>query len=79
MLLAERPPIQIPWNFVDGESAVFFNDLEELEEKTAYYLAHPREAQTIAADGFDLYRRRHTAAARAAQLLAEVQESLHGP
>lgn len=73
MLLAERLPIHVPHDFVDGESAVFFDDLPELEEKLAYYLDHAEEAAAIAARGHAHLRRYHTASARARQLLAWVQ------
>ena len=70
MLLAERPPIEIPNNFVDGESAVFFDDLGDLEEKLTHYLAHPGEALRIARAGHFHYRQHHTATARAQRLLS---------
>ena len=69
MLLAERPPIRIPHNFIDGETAVFFDDLPELEEKLTYYLAKPQEAARIAAAGHRHFLKYHTTAARAGQLL----------
>ena len=34
MLLAERPPIAIPHNFIDGQTAVFFDDLPELRKSS---------------------------------------------
>lgn len=76
MLLSEQLPIRIPSNFVDGESAVFFRDLEELEERLDHYMAHPAEAETIARAGYDLLRRRHTATARARQLLGWAERLL---
>lgn len=72
MLLAERPPIEIPNNFVDGVSAVFFDDLGDLEDKLAHYLDHPDEARAIAKAGHAHYRQHHTATARARQLLAVI-------
>lgn len=76
MLLAERPPIEIPENFKDGESAVFFDDLPELSEKLEYYLAHPSEVQRIAEAGHRLLRRHHTGKARAEQMLARIERYL---
>lgn len=76
MLLAERPPIEIPENFKDGESAVFFDDLPELSKKLEYYLAHPSEVQRIAEAGHRLLLRHHTGKARAEQMLARVEASL---
>jgi hypothetical protein len=69
MLVAERPPILIPDNFKDGESAVFFDDLPELQEKLNYYLSHPDEVTRIAAAGHRHLKSYHTTSSRARQLL----------
>ena len=76
MLLAERPPIRIPHNFVDGESALFFDDLPELEERLADALAHPQECAEIARAGAAHFRKYHTASARARQLLGRLEALL---
>jgi len=73
MLLAERRPIRIPLDFEDGESAVFFDDLPDLEQKLDYYLAHPDETRAIAVRGHDHLRRYHTGSARARQFLGRIQ------
>ena len=73
MLLSERLPIRIPHNFVDGESAVFFDDTQDLEEKLEYYLAHPDEVRAIAHAGHEHFKRYHTGSMRARQLLAWMQ------
>ncbi len=73
MLLAERPPIRIPHDFVDGESAVFFDDLPELEEKLDYYLAHPDEVMAIARAGREHFLKYHTTSARAKQFLGRLE------
>lgn len=70
MLLSERLPIRIPHNFRDGESAVFFDDMQDLEEKLDYYLTHPDEAREIARAGHEHFKRYHTGSMRARQLLA---------
>ena len=72
MLLSERMPIRIPQNFVDGESAVFFDDLSELETKLDHYLRHPEEATSIAAIGHAHLLQHHTSTARAKQVLGAV-------
>ncbi|MBI5092447.1 MAG: glycosyltransferase [Candidatus Hydrogenedentes bacterium] len=72
MLLSERMPIQIPKNFVDGESAVFFDDTRGLLEKAEYFREHPNEARRVAIAGHRHLRLHHTSAARARQLLARV-------
>jgi hypothetical protein len=74
MLLAERPPIRIPSNFADGVSAVFFDDLPELEEKLSYYLARPGEARAIAEQGRRHFLKHHTTLARARQFLGRLEE-----
>lgn len=78
MLLSERPPIRIPHNFTDSESAVFFDDLPELEAKLEHYVAHPEEAGAIAAAGRAHLLRHHTGTVRARQLLARIAQVL-GP
>ena len=75
MLLSERLPIWIPEDFVDGESAVFFDDLAELEAKLAYFEAHDEEAIAIAQAGRERLIRYHTGSARARQLLGRIEES----
>jgi hypothetical protein len=72
MLLAERPPIRIPHDFVDGETAVFFEDIAELEEKLLWYAQHPEDAVRIALAGHAHAKRYHSASARARQLLARL-------
>jgi len=78
MLLSERLPIRIPHNFRDGESAVFFDDANELEERLTYFLAHPEETAAIAAAGHVHLKEHHTASARARQLLGWIDASLRG-
>jgi hypothetical protein len=76
MLLAEKPPIHIPHNFVDGDSAVFFGDLPELEEKLQYYLSHRDEAEQVAAAGRRHLLKHHTTSARARQFLGHLEQHL---
>lgn len=76
MLLAERPPIHIPHNFVDGESAVFFDDLADLEAKLDHYLNHPNEARAIAEAGHNHFLKHHTSTARARHLLGWMEHFL---
>ena len=73
MLLAERPPIQIPHNFIDGESAVFFDDVSELAERLVYYQAHPHESAAIAQAGHSRLLLHHTNVSRAQQALTRVR------
>jgi hypothetical protein len=76
MLLAERMPIDIPHNFVDGQSAVFFDDLADLEQKLAYYMEHLEESAAIASRGHVHFMKYHTASARAQQMLGWMQSRL---
>lgn len=76
LLVAERPPIRIPHNFRDGQTAVFFDDLAELEDKLRYYLANLGKAQEIATAGHAHFMRYHTSTARAQQFLACVQRCM---
>jgi spore maturation protein CgeB len=76
MLLAERPPIRIPNNFINAESAVFFDDLPELEQKLNHYLARSDEACEIAAEGRRHFLKYHTASARARQFLGHLESRL---
>lgn len=78
MVLSERGPHRIPHDFVDGESAVFFDDLADLEEKIAYYIAHPGEAAAIAARGRTHFLEYHTTSARARQFLGRLEQILGG-
>lgn len=78
MLLAERPPIRIPCNFIDGQSAVFFDDLPEMESKLDYYTRRPEEVARIAAAGHAHYLKHHTTVMRARQLLGIIDRELSG-
>jgi hypothetical protein len=77
MLMAERPPICIPYDFEDGRSAVFFDDLPGMEQKLDYYLHHPEEVERIAAAGHAHFLRYHTSTARARQFLVTVAKVLN--
>jgi hypothetical protein len=76
MLLAERPPIRIPYNFKEGISAVFFNDLPQMIEKLDFSLQQPEWADRIAAQGREHFLRYHTSTARARQFLGRIAAEL---
>ncbi len=76
MLLAERPPLRIPGNFVDGRSAVLFGDLPELLDKLQHYRAHPEEVERIAEAGYRHFLAHHTTSARARQFLGHLERRL---
>ncbi len=69
LLLAERPPIRIPFNFVEGRDAVFFDDLPDLLVKLDDLFQNPHRIPEIACEGHRHFLRHHTASARARQLL----------
>ncbi len=74
MLLAERPPIGIPYDFEDGKHALFFDDLPELEERLRYCRAHPEAARDIAEAGHRHFLQHHTGEARARHLLGWMEQ-----
>ena len=76
LLFSEHPPIRIPYDFRDAESAVLFDDAQEMEEKLTYYLDHPAETDAISRAGHEHFRKYHTASARARQMLARIEELL---
>ncbi|MCL4425364.1 MAG: glycosyltransferase [Firmicutes bacterium] len=69
LLLSQRLPILIPDNFVDGQSAVFFDSPEEMMDKIHSLLADEDRLAWIAANGQNLAREKHTSAARARYVL----------
>ena len=76
MLLAERRPIVIPQDFRDGETAVLFDDLPDLEQKLRHYMDAPEECAAIGQAGHEHLKKFHTGAARARQLLGWVDHAL---
>lgn len=76
LLLSERIPLAIPFDYEDGKHAVFFDTVQEAYEKGAYYLAHPDEALEIAQAGHAHLLAHHTGSARARQCLARIQQRL---
>jgi len=76
MLLAERRPTCIPFDFTDGESAVFFDDIPDLEKKLLYYGTHKEETIAIAHRGYDHVKRYHTATLRAKHLLGWIAQTM---
>lgn len=76
LLLSERLPLAIPFDYEDGKHAVFFDTVQEAYEKGAYYLAHPDEALEIAQAGHAHLLAHHTGSARARQCLARIQQRL---
>ena len=69
LLASSRPPTIIPDNFVDGESAVFYDEPEDLVVKLRALLADEPRLSRIAAAGKKLCHEKHTAKARARYVL----------
>ena len=76
LLIAERPLIRIPHNFEDGVTALFFDDLPELEGRLEWACKNPADAEAIARAGHDHFLQYHTASARARQFLARLEQML---
>ena len=72
LLLAERPPIRIPFNFKDNESAILFTDLADLQQRFKYCLAHPEHVVDMARAGYENLICNHTTSARAHQVLSTI-------
>lgn len=72
LLLSQRLPIVLPDNFVDWESAVFFDDLEDMMAKIRFLLADEGRLAAIAAKGKELSWEKHTSVARARYLLEKM-------
>jgi len=69
LLLSQRLPIDIPDNFRDWESAVFFDDPQDMVRQIRALLADEERLSRIAEAGKKLAREKHTAVGRARYLL----------
>ncbi|MBX3465401.1 MAG: glycosyltransferase family 1 protein [Planctomycetes bacterium] len=76
MLLSERPTIEIPDDFEDGRSAVFFDGVDDFVDKARRCCADLEAAARIAAAGQQRLRDHHTTRHRAAYVLATVEREL---
>ena len=72
-LLSQRTPINIPNNFVDGESALFFKDFNELKQKFEKYVIKSNEWFEIAKSGQEHFFKYHTPKKRAEYILRKVK------
>ena len=73
MLLSQRLPIQIPNDFVEGESALYFDRDDELKRKIERYIIKSEEWKEIARNGQRHFFRNHTPAKRAESVLRLVR------
>jgi hypothetical protein len=75
MLLSERLPIHIPHDFVDGESAIFFDTPCDMLGKLGQCFNNLQETSRIAQAGEAHFLQHHTATARARQMLHVIHET----
>jgi hypothetical protein len=73
-LVSWKPWINIPNNFIEGESAVFFEDFNELEKKILYCLKTD-EWELLAKRAREHFLRYHTPAKRAYGILSALRHS----
>lgn len=67
---------EIPYYFTEGEDLVCFDGMEDLREKTAYYLSHDEERMQIAENGYRKVREHHTYVERIKEMLRIVDAAL---
>ena len=76
LLLSQKLDIFIENDFKNGETAVFFDDIEGLKEKLNYCIDNPDYTRKIAVAGYQWLKQYHTSEVRAKQLLNKIYESL---
>ena len=69
LLLTKRPTIIIRDNFVDMESAVFWDSVADLQEKIQYLIGKPEEVARITEAGYQHVLAHHTTEANARYVL----------
>jgi hypothetical protein len=72
MLFSEKLKIRIPYDYTDGENAVFFENPDEMVEKLKYYMEHESEVDRIRANGNAWFHKYHTSTARAKQVIETI-------
>lgn len=60
---------EIPALFEDGKDLVCFEDERELVQKATYYLAHDEERRTIAENGYQKVKKKHSYQERLTQMI----------
>lgn len=65
---------EIPCYFEEGSDLVCFDGIDDLREKTGYYLAHEEERRRIAENGYEKVKRYHGYVERICQILRVVEE-----
>ena len=67
---------EIPLYFKEGEDLVCFDGIEDLKEKTAYYLAHEEERKQIAENGYQKVKKYHAYIGRITEILRIVESEI---
>ena len=71
-LLSQKIPIFIPNNFIDGESALYFDNQKELKSKIEKYAIKTQEWEEIAKKGNKLFLEHHTPEKRIKDLILKL-------
>ena len=66
---------EIPLYFKEGEDLVCFDGIEDLKEKTAYYLVHESERKEIACNGYEKVRQYHSYVNRIQEILRVISDN----
>lgn len=66
---------EIPYYFKEGEDLVCFDGIEDLKEKTAYYLAHEEERLAVARSGYEKVKEQHSYVTRIAAMLEIIRST----
>lgn len=69
---------ELPLYLENKKDLVYFENMRELEELTAYYLTHEEERQAIAAHGRETVKQQHSYKKRLAELLHLVENNESG-
>ena len=64
---------ELPLYLEDGKDLVCFEDLHQLKELAAYYLAHEKERQQIAGHGYETVKQYHSYRSRIKELLEIIE------
>lgn len=69
---------EIPLYFKEGEDLVCFDGIEDLKEKTAYYLTHEEERKQIAENGYQKVKKYHGYVGRITEILRIIESEMQG-
>lgn len=72
MLLSQALPVLIPNDFVDGKSALYFRNREELKDRLNRYVVKSNEYAEIAKAGREQFFKYHTPEKRVKELILDV-------